>query len=761
MTHAKLMLVAVSILAAPFLASAQSAQSAPPALAASAPTAVPPLVPWSGVAVDAQGRPLGAAVSVSFQIFRDPQGGEPLWSEIQTLPLDAQGRCSADLGATLPDGLPPELFSTGEARWLEVQFAGHNAQPRVLLASVPYALKAGDAATVGGLSAADFVTRQQLAAATQTLAAVPLAQASPLTPQLTTGGTVSGGGTTNYLPVWTNSSTLGNSLLFQSGSYVGIGTTTPASPLHVATPWPAVTANGANDDSELALINGGLNIAAGIKDSGYRVGVKIANFTNDAKFLGTLSAQYGLWARVGDSSGAGAGTITNSYGVFIDNLTGGKATITHSYGLYQAAAGSTNYFAGKVGIGTTAPAATLEVNGPAKFDGLATFATGQTFPGAGTVTSVAAGAGLTGGPITTTGTLSVAAAGVTNAMLQNPSLTITAGNGLTGGGPVSLGGSTTLSLSPYVIGTTGLFSTSSGSAVLGQNTEVSDYGELGAIDSGGFEYGVYGDGGNYGTGVAGNGPSGGVYGILNTGNDTYAFGYLGSDVNDYTAGVYSAATTYGVFAAANTYGVAGESEYTGVYGMGPTYGVFSDGPTGSSAYSSTVIALPDNRVVEMYAVSSPENWLEDFGTGQLRNGSVTIALDPTFAEAVSEDASYHVFLTPNGDCDGLYVTAKTATGFEVRELHGGQASVAFDYRIVARRRGLETLRMEQLDADTETAETIRDGIRNRPAHRALILRKPQVAPASAGPSRAGIPRTAASHLPLPGLPEPPPVPARN
>jgi hypothetical protein len=66
--------------------------------------------------------------------------------------------------------------------------------------------------------------------------------------------------------------------------------------------------------------------------------------------------------------------------------------------------------------------------------------------GSGTVTSVASGAGLTGGPITSGGILSIAPAGVTNAMLANPSLTVSAGTGLSGGGPVPLGGTTTLSL---------------------------------------------------------------------------------------------------------------------------------------------------------------------------------------------------------------------------------------------------------------------------------------------------------------------------
>jgi hypothetical protein len=46
-----------------------------------------------------------------------------------------------------------------------------------------------------------------------------------------------------------------------------------------------------------------------------------------------------------------------------------------------------------------------------------------------------------------------------------------------------------------------------------------------------------------------------------------------------------------------------------------------------------------------------------------------------------------------GDCRGLYVTNETTDGFEVRELGGGTANIAFDYRIVARRKGYETIRL--------------------------------------------------------------------
>jgi hypothetical protein len=62
----------------------------------------------------------------------------------------------------------------------------------------------------------------------------------------------------------------------------------------------------------------------------------------------------------------------------------------------------------------------------------------------GTVSVINTGAGLIGGPITSSGFISIASNGVTNAMLQNSSVNVIPGAGLAGGGPVSLGGTVTL-----------------------------------------------------------------------------------------------------------------------------------------------------------------------------------------------------------------------------------------------------------------------------------------------------------------------------
>lgn len=106
-------------------------------------------------------------------------------------------------------------------------------------------------------------------------------------------------------------------------------------------------------------------------------------------------------------------------------------------------------------------------------------------------------------------------------------------------------------------------------------------------------------------------------------------------------------------------------------------------------------------MVRLYAMEAADNWFEDAGSAQLTNGRVTVPLDRTFAQTVNGEMDYHVFLTPNGDCEGLYVASKGAGEFEVRELHGGRSNISFDYRIMARRRGYENVRMEDVTAHFE------------------------------------------------------------
>ena len=106
----------------------------------------------------------------------------------------------------------------------------------------------------------------------------------------------------------------------------------------------------------------------------------------------------------------------------------------------------------------------------------------------------------------------------------------------------------------------------------------------------------------------------------------------------------------------------------------------------SAAVKNAVVSFPDGSKRVLHCMESPEHWFEDFGTAKLKGGRAVVKLDADFAKVITRD--YRVFLTPEGDCRGLYVHRKTAVSFEVRELMGGESAVAFSYRVVGRRRDI-------------------------------------------------------------------------
>jgi hypothetical protein len=105
------------------------------------------------------------------------------------------------------------------------------------------------------------------------------------------------------------------------------------------------------------------------------------------------------------------------------------------------------------------------------------------------------------------------------------------------------------------------------------------------------------------------------------------------------------------------------------------------------------------RRVISYTPRESQPTMEDFGTAQLTGGRAHVALDAAFANVIDNDSNYLVFLTPEGNCKGLFYTHKTSSGFDVEELEGGSSSVAFDYRIVAKPFGDRSARLPMVSAN--------------------------------------------------------------
>ena len=97
------------------------------------------------------------------------------------------------------------------------------------------------------------------------------------------------------------------------------------------------------------------------------------------------------------------------------------------------------------------------------------------------------------------------------------------------------------------------------------------------------------------------------------------------------------------------------------------------------------------RVVS-YAAQTSFPTIEDVGEGQLAGGQARIPIDAALSRAIDQ-GSYVVFVTPEGESHGLYVTDKTPSGFTVAENQAGHSNIAFGYRIVAKPYGVKAPRL--------------------------------------------------------------------
>jgi hypothetical protein len=335
------------------------------------------LVRWTGTLPTVAGR----TIDVSFALYQESAGGLALWSETQPVKVGTDGRYTVLLGASSAEGLPPALFQTGEARWIEArpiiaqQIASSSGDAiadesyvtppsRSLLTAVPYAFKSADADTLAGRVAGDYVTREDLQSAVanqvQALQAnqVQAVQASQAQAAqivglpLPIGGAsnASGIGSPGFLPIWSTYSTLGSSLIAQYGANIGIGTVSPATLLDV---------NGASTlRGTVSLLATAATLAVGINSPSLQLGANTYSSTSNAAV-----PQNFFWQAI--SSG--------------NNTASPTANLTLLFG-----------------SDTTAPSPTGLSISP---NGQIAFALGQTFPGvgAGTITGITTGPGLTGG----------------------------------------------------------------------------------------------------------------------------------------------------------------------------------------------------------------------------------------------------------------------------------------------------------------------------------------------------------------------------
>jgi hypothetical protein len=741
------------------------ASSIPPALAQEKPQAPAQSVTFSGVAANPDGKPKTGVAGVTFSLYQDAQGGAPLWMETQNVALDSAGGYTAQIGATRTEGLPIGLFASGQARWLEVQVDGQPPAQRVLLVSVPYALKAVDAQTLGGLPVSAFA----LAGTSNAVGAAPTHVVASRTEPAAAAAKpdVTGTGTASYVPLWSSSTALGNSVLYQSSAnQIGIGTTSPTAEVEVA--------DRAENGVALAGVSAGTS-GTGVQGSGTAYGVvgttnsstgvavRGINGATSGSTIGVYggassSIGSGVWGQGLATSGANYGVVgeTNSadYGFGVlgntaatggagvagyatstsgpaDGVYGQNASTSGAgvYGNETATTGNANgvagYSASATGNGVlgSATATTGDNNGVAGYSasptgvgvlGSATATTGDNYGVAGYSASPT-GVGVYGVATATTG-VNYGVVGYTTSTGAGVFGTAASNAGYSyGGNFVSTGNNGGIAVQGTATATSGiayggvLYSAStSGIGLLASAnaTSGSTIGILGTELSG-SGIAVFGRAGSGSTEAQNHNPTGiGPPGVW--GDSSGGFGVVGTSDYTYAVAAYTGASSAPALYAENDETTNSSTNVFGTYS--PHYnGYCNISVTGSLKCSGTLeshTAVDESREVAMYSVQAAENWMEDAGTSQLRSGAAVVQLDAQYALTVNTGLDYHVFLTPRGDCKGLYVGNLSPTSFEVHELGGGTASIAFDYRIMARRKGFENVRLAETTGGIDHGPTL-------------------------------------------------------
>jgi len=111
---------------------------------------IPQLVSYQGTLTDKNGVPVNGTFEMFFAVYDTESGGLPLGEKVCIPDVELKEGCFIVL---LPIA---QLVQSGEPKYLEISIDGQTLVPRQQIASVFYALKAGDALTLQGKIPDDF-----------------------------------------------------------------------------------------------------------------------------------------------------------------------------------------------------------------------------------------------------------------------------------------------------------------------------------------------------------------------------------------------------------------------------------------------------------------------------------------------------------------------------------------------------------------------------------------------------------------------------
>ncbi len=140
----------------------------------------------------------------------------------------------------------------------------------------------------------------------------------------------------------------------------------------------------------------------------------------------------------------------------------------------------------------------------------------------------------------------------------------------------------------------------------------------------------------------------------------------------------------------------GNAFFRGNVGIGiqsPSAKLHVSGNFTASGTKSATVRTEDGPKT-LYCQESPENWFEDFGNSKIYNGKAVVNVEKDFVATVTINPQHpmKVFITPNGNMGNWWVEKK-GDSFIVYAPNA-QDGTEFDFRVVAKRKGYEDLRLK-------------------------------------------------------------------
>ena len=359
---------------------------------------IPHLINYQGMLTDSDGNPLNGEYDLTFKICSQSSGGTALWTETHSQVSVEKGLFNVTLGDNTSGGVPSLVFSADE-RYVGVKVGTDDElSPRTRLTSVGYAYRAEIAesdgdwtisgsniySTVSGNVGIGKTTPQEKLDVNGTVQMtgfkmptgvsngyVLTSDGSGVGSWQAPSGQIGGSGGLNYIPKFTSSNSIGNSVIHETGFLIGIGTTSPKNRLDVEGAMAVGTSySGTNTAPSNGMIIEG-NVGIGKTSPSEKL---------DVNGWITVAGAFGPWGPAGGIKlrgdavniyGHSSNTVPTLYTLYLNAASDASvsdAIVFVSDNIYSRKDGGSSWVKfdninERVGIGTTNPTTKLTVAG--------------------------------------------------------------------------------------------------------------------------------------------------------------------------------------------------------------------------------------------------------------------------------------------------------------------------------------------------------------------------------------------------------------